>query len=165
MAQVCASAYSFGSAAHCDLEGVAGEPSSCRRLKLAWRSWPARFGINLGSILVCCRNPSITFPNTHLSPCIRGLLRLGLAIGVLSRTLPACSKSLSALESADASTGSELRLRVWLRLCVAVGGVFDSGGEMSAGVAMPSSICSVSVDCSTASRRAMLLDALCRDRW
>jgi len=29
------------------LEGVAGEPWSCRRLKLAWRSWPARFGMNL----------------------------------------------------------------------------------------------------------------------
>jgi hypothetical protein len=50
--------------------------------------------------------------SAHLSPCIRGLLRLGLAIGVRSRALPACSKSLSAFESADASTGSELRLSV-----------------------------------------------------
>lgn len=66
-------------------------------------------------------------------------------MGVRSRVLPACSKSLSAFESADASIGSELRLRVWLRLCEAVGGVFDSGGEMSVGVAMSSS-CAVSVD-------------------
>lgn len=95
-----------------DLEGVAGEPSSCRRLKLACRSCPARLGMNLNAKLVSCRNRSITRPSTYLSPCIRGLLRLGLAIGVRSRTLPACSKSLSAFESADASTGSEFRLRV-----------------------------------------------------
>lgn len=52
----------------------------------------------------------------HLSPCIRGLLRLGLAIGVRSRALPACSKSFSAFDNADASTGSELRLILLLRL-------------------------------------------------
>ena len=45
-----------------------------------------------------------------------------------------------------------------MRLCEAVGGVFDSGGEMSVGVATPSSG-TVSVDCSTASCRAMLLNA------
>lgn len=49
----------------------------------------------------------------YLSPCIRGLLRLGLATGVRSRALPACSKSFSAFDSKDASTGSELRLRLW----------------------------------------------------
>jgi hypothetical protein len=102
-------------------------------------------------------------PGTHLSPCIRGLLRLGLAIGVLSRALPACSKSFSAFDSADASTGSELRLIDWLRLCEAVGGVFDSGGEISAGVAAPSS-CAISVDCCSVSCRAMLLAAPDRDR-
>lgn len=50
--------------------------------------------------------------HTHLSPCMRGLLRLGLAIGVRSRALPACSKSFNAFDSADASTGSVLRLRL-----------------------------------------------------
>ena len=130
------------------LEGVAGEPSSCSRLKLACRSWPARLGMNLMPTLVRC-DDLIMSSNTYLSPCIRGLFRLGLAIGVRSRALPACSKSFSAFDSADASTGSELRLRLWLRLCVAVGGVFDSGGEISVGVAAPSSF-AVSVDRCTA---------------
>lgn len=52
-------------------------------------------------------------------------------------TRPARSKCSKALLKAEASTGSELRScakSAWLRLWVAVGGVLDSGGEMSAGV-------------------------------
>jgi hypothetical protein len=71
---------------------------------------------------------------------MRCRLRLGLAVGVRSLTLPACSKCSNARDNAAGSTGSEFRSRVpeanssWLRLWVAVGGVLDSGGEMSVGV-------------------------------
>lgn len=117
---------------------------------------------NEPELSVSCLSQRLQTISPHLSPCMRGLLRLGLAIGVLSRALPACSKSFSAFDSADASTGSELRLRLWLRLCEAVGGVFDSGGEISVGVAAPSS-CAVSVDRCTVPRRAMLVRSPCRE--
>lgn len=66
---------------------------------------------------------------------MRGRLRLGLVVGVRSLVLPACSKCSSAFDNADASTASEVPSS-WLRLWEAVGGVFDSGGDMSAGVAV-----------------------------
>jgi hypothetical protein len=110
---------------------------------------------------------------------MRGLLRLGLVVGVRSLVLPACSKCSSAFDSADASIGSEVPSS-WLRLWEAVGGVFDSGGEMSAGVATSFSVCwgagadvgAVAAAAAAAAAaafvfpRAMLVDALgCAEWW
>jgi hypothetical protein len=106
---------------------------------------------------------------------MRGLLRLGLVVGVRSLVLPACSKCSSAFDSADASIGSEVPSS-WLRLWEAVGGVFDSGGEMSAGVATSFSVCSgagadVGAVAAAAAAafvfpRAMLVNALgCAEWW
>lgn len=69
-------------------EGVDGDPSSPRRLKLACMSCPWRFG-------------------TKRSPYILCLFRLGLAVGVLSRGLAvSASARLRALAS-TAPTGPE----------------------------------------------------------
>ena len=59
---------SLGGGFLCDREGVAGEPSSWCKLKLACRSWPDRVGMNL------CRCPSasncvaIALHLRHISP-------------------------------------------------------------------------------------------------
>jgi hypothetical protein len=90
-------------------------------------------------------------------------------VGVRSLTRPACSSCSKALESTEESTGSEFRscalgpMMDWLRLCAAVGGVLDSGGEMRVGVAIPSSACAVSPPPTPISSRAMLVIALCCD--
>ena len=60
--------------------------------------------------------------------------------------------------------GSELRLsfleaKDWLRLCEAVGGVLDSGGEIKVGVAVSSSLGAVAAAVSPGSSRAMAMGA------
>lgn len=149
------------------MDGVAGDASSWRRLKLACRSCPARFGMNLirGSV----RKPHVAAVcRTHRSPYIRGRFRLGLAVGVRSLTRPACSMCPSAFVSAAASIGSELRSsvlegKVLLRLWEAVGGVFDSGGEINVGVAMSSWACAFVAAAAAEPRRTIVLNALCYD--
>ena len=96
---------------------------------------------------------------------MRGRFRLGLAVGVRSLTRPACSMCPRAFVNAAASIGSELRSsglegKIWLRLCEAVGGVFDSGGDISVGVAAPSSVCACAAAVSPESSRAIEVDAL-----
>ena len=101
---------------------------------------------------------------------VRGRLRLGLAVGVRSLCRPAFSSCSRARERVEESTGSEFRSYVlesnadWLRLWVAVGGVFDSGGEINVGVAMPSPACEAITAPSPISSRAMLMTARCCDR-
>jgi hypothetical protein len=103
----------------------------------------------------------------HLSPYIRGRFRLGLAVGVRSLTRPACSSCSRAFDSIDESTGSEFRSCVLepkadlLRLCVAVGGVLDSGGEISVGVAIPLSACAATSPTASISSLAMAMVVLC----
>jgi hypothetical protein len=90
-------------------------------------------------------------------------------VGVRSLTRPACSSCSKALESTEESTGSEFRscalgpMMDWLRLCAAVGGVLDSGGEMRVGVAIPSSALAASPPPTPISSRAMVVIALCCD--
>lgn len=91
---------------------------------------------------------------------MRGRFRLGLAVGVRSLTRPACSICPSAFVNAAASIGSELRSsglegKIWLRLCEAVGGVLDSGGDIRVGVAMPSSTCAFVAAASPGLSRAI----------
>ena len=99
-------------------EGVAGDPSSCSKLKLACKSCPSRFGINR-------------------SPYTRCLFLLGLAPGVRSLPLPMSSYSLSARLKAPALMGSDPARSTpfdFPNRLVAVGGVLESGGEASVGV-------------------------------
>jgi len=102
---------------------------------------------------------------------MRGRFRLGLAIGVRSLIRPACSNCSRALDSAEGSTGSDVRSwalaakECWLRLWVAVGGVLDSGGEMGVGVAMPSSMRAVASAASVVSPVAMAVVEGCEGRW
>ena len=105
-------------------DGVEGDPSSCIKLKLAWRSCPSRFGMNR-------------------SPYTRCLFLLGLAPGVLSLALPESSNSFSALLNALALIGSDPALSVPFilpRLPLTVGGVLESGGEASVGVLFSSMV-------------------------
>jgi len=62
------------------------------------------------------------------------------------------------------STGAEFRswmLTDWLRLWVAVGGVLDSGGEISVGVAVPSSVRAPGAALSPISTRTMAVIEVC----
>lgn len=97
---------------------------------------------------------------------VRGRLRLGLAVGVRSLARPALPICSSAFERVAESTGSEFRswmLTDWLRLWVAVGGVFDSGGEIRVGVAIPSSASAAAVALSPSSTRTMAVGLICYD--
>lgn len=105
-----------------DFDGVAGEPSSCSSLKLAWRSWPSRFDMNLSPYPLC-------------------LLRVGLDPGVWSLCRPPCSTSFNARLNAAGSIVSSLLPApdiLWPFWCVCrrspVGGVLEVGGEMRPGV-------------------------------
>jgi hypothetical protein len=66
--------------------------------------------------------------------------------------------------------GSELRSsglegKIWLRLCEAVGGVFDSGGDINVGVAMSCSVCAFAAAAPPASSRAIEMIAPGCEWW
>jgi hypothetical protein len=87
-------------------------------------------------------------PATYRSPITLCLFRRGLASGVCSRPRCRPSNSSSARVSKFASIASEAALCIEggpsasrCRLCISVGGVFDSGGERRVGVWRPSVLC------------------------
>jgi hypothetical protein len=50
------------------LDGVAGEPSSCNKLKLACKSWPSRFGMNLWMLASINGNFEVLHDSMPMSP-------------------------------------------------------------------------------------------------
>lgn len=84
------------------LDNVAGDPSSCNKLKLACKSCPDRLGINLYVVRLDSHYTAVPEIKTYRSPLILWRFRLGLALGVLSRC-GRCISLASALSIASAS--------------------------------------------------------------